>query len=360
MTAQRVYALAGGGTGGHAYPSLTVGEQLRARGAGLVYYGSEHGPERALAEAAGIAYEPIPASQVRGGPKRLILGGLNLLKGRQVALSRLRAQRPAALFATGGYAAAPVGWASARARVPLLVFLPDVRPGWAVRFLARNATRVACSVEASIRLLPEAKTVVTGYPVRGQFTTATRAEGIARFGLDASLPVLLVTGGSLGAHRINVAIASALPRLLPNVQVIHVSGREDAAWLTDESARLPDSLRPRYHLYAYTEEMAWAMAAADLIVTRAGASTLGELPIAGLPAIVVPAAFSDQQDNARYLADRGAALVVGNDELDRLEGELLRLINDAGRRDAMAQAMRGLARPDAASRLATLMEEIAA
>jgi UDP-N-acetylglucosamine--N-acetylmuramyl-(pentapeptide) pyrophosphoryl-undecaprenol N-acetylglucosamine transferase len=208
--------------------------------------------------------------------------------------------------------------------------------------------------------LPTAKTVVTGYPVRGQFAAATRAEGLSRFGLDPSLPTLLVTGGSLGAHRINAAIAAALPRLLVAAQVIHISGRDDAGWLTNERAELPDSLRERYHLHGYTEEMAWAMAAADLAITRAGASTLGELPIAGLPALVVPGGFSDQQLNARYLADRGAAVIVENDDLDRIEAEALRLLADANTRREMAEAMRALARADAASHLATLMEEIAA
>src|SRR5262249_21828941 len=197
-------------TGGHRCASPTVGDELRARGHEVVYYGSEGGPERALAEAARVPYRAFPASQVRGGPKRMLLGGLNLLRGRNEAARQLRRDAPHALFATGGYAAAPVGWAAPSARVPLLVFLPDVRPGWAVRFLARPATRVACSVEASRDMLPAAKTVVTGYPVRKQFSEATREDGIRRFGLDAALPTLLVTGGSLGARRINRAVADAL------------------------------------------------------------------------------------------------------------------------------------------------------
>ncbi len=354
------YALAGGGTGGHAYPSITVGEQLRARGHDLVYYGSEHGAERSLAEAAGIPYRAIPASQVRGGPKRMLLGGLNLLRGRYSAMRKLRSDRPAALFATGGYAAAPVGWAAPAARVPLLVFLPDVHPGWAVRFLGKHATKVACTVDASIASLPAGKAVVTGYPVRDQFIEATRAEGIAKFGLDASLPTLLVTGGSLGARRINAAVASALPRLLERAQVLHISGRDEATWLADERARLTDAQRERYHLVPYTEEMAWAMAASDLAITRAGASTLGELPAAGLPAIVIPGGFSDQHFNARYLADRGAAVVLPETELERLETEASRLLDDTTMRTRMAEAMRGLARPDAAAKLADLMEAIAA
>jgi UDP-N-acetylglucosamine--N-acetylmuramyl-(pentapeptide) pyrophosphoryl-undecaprenol N-acetylglucosamine transferase len=229
-----------------------------------------------------------------------------------------------------------------------------------VRFLGRHATKVACTVDASLASLPSGKGVVTGYPVRAQFAQATRAEGIARFGLDPALRTLLVTGGSLGAHRINAAIAEALPRLLVQAQVLHVTGREDGEWLTEQRELLPPDLRSRYHVYPYTEDMAYAMAASDLAVTRAGASTLGELPIMGLPAIVIPGAFSDQQVNAQYLVQRGAAVMLGSDELVRLEGEVLRLLNDDTTRDAMAAAMRALARPDAAERLATLMQEIAA
>lgn len=360
------FALAGGGTGGHAYPSLTVGEALRVGGGGtrgdvdLVYYGNEHGPERALAQAAGIEFLAVPSSQVRGGPWRLLRGSLNLLRGRRAALALLRRDRPAALFATGGYASAPVGWAARRAGVPLLVFLPDVQPGWAVRFLSRHATRIACSVDGSLAALPGGKTVVTGYPVRPQFAQATRAEGIARFGLDPTLRTLLVTGGSLGARPINVTVAEALPRLLERAQVLHITGREDASWLTEEHARLPDGLRDRYHVHAYTEEMAWAMAASDLAVTRAGASTLGELPMAGLPAIVIPGAFSDQQANAHYLMQRGAAVMLTSDDLPRLETEVLRLLEDDTTREAMAASMRALAHPDAAERLAALMREMAA
>jgi UDP-N-acetylglucosamine--N-acetylmuramyl-(pentapeptide) pyrophosphoryl-undecaprenol N-acetylglucosamine transferase len=355
------YALAGGGTGGHAYPSITVGEELRAsRHADLVYYGTDHGPEHALAEDASIRFRGIPASQVRGGPKRMVTGGMNLFRGKRRMAAYIREDRPAALFATGGYAAAPVGWAAHQQHVPMLLFLPDVHPGWAVRFLGRYAAKVACSVDAATRSLPAAKTVVTGYPVRPQFHHATREEGRARFGLDDALPVLLVTGGSLGARAINQAIARALPRLLERAQVLHVCGRTEEPSLTEARARLPEVQRDRYHLQAYTEDMAWAMAASDLAVTRAGASTLGELPIAGLPAIVIPGGFSDQQLNAAYLEERGAAVALSPDALEQLEATTLRLLDDAETRGRMAEAMRRLAQPEAAARLANLMEEMAA
>ncbi|MGE3857778.1 MAG: glycosyltransferase [Dehalococcoidia bacterium] len=356
------FALAGGGTGGHAYPAIAVAERLReVEGTELVYYGTEKGPERSVAEGARIPYRAVPASQVRGrSPIRLATGLARLWSGTRVAARLLAEDRPAAVFATGGYAAAPVGRAARGAGIPLVVFLPDVHPGWAVRFLARYASKIACSVEGSLASLPKGRTVVTGYPVRRQFVDATREEGIARFGLDPALKTVLVAGGSLGAHQINLAVAASLRTLLERAQVIHVSGVDEEHWLQRERERLPEWMRGRYHLHAYTEEMAYAMRAADLAVTRAGASTLGELPVAGLPAIVIPGGFSDQHLNADYLARQGAAVMLPTARLDDLQSTVLDLLADDARREAMAAAMRGLARPDAAGALAQLLREVAA
>lgn len=363
-------AFTGGGTGGHAYPSLAVAERLRARGdVDLVYYGSPGGPEGALASAAGIPFSPFPARPMRGrSPGRLVGGVVALWRGSRAAGELLRRDRPGAMFATGGYVAAPAGRAARKRGVPLLVFLPDVRPGWAVRLLTRYATRVACSVEASRAHLPDADAVVTGYPLRGQFaalptTAAERRERAHReraaLGLDPALPTLLVTGGSLGAHAVNRAIHDALPALLSAGQVVHVSGRADEAWLTAAREALPAPARARYLLLGYTEEMARLMSAADLAVTRAGASALGELPAAGLPALLVPGGFSDQSDNARYLAAAGAAEVVPQTELSALAGRAQALLADGERLTAMRAAMAGLARPDAADRLAGMLIEMA-
>jgi UDP-N-acetylglucosamine--N-acetylmuramyl-(pentapeptide) pyrophosphoryl-undecaprenol N-acetylglucosamine transferase len=354
------FALAGGGTGGHAYPSLAVGAELRARGCELVYYGGAEGPERTLAAAAGIEFRAVPAAQLRGSPRRLLGGGWQLLRGLRVARRLLAADRPGAVFATGGYAAAPVGLAARGAGVPLVVFLPDVRPGWAVRVLARVAARVACSVEASLAALPRERAVVTGYPLRAEFAHATRAEGQARFGLDSALPTLLVAGGSLGARAINATVAAALPRLLARAQLIHVAGRDHEVELAAMREQLAEPARSRYHLLGYTEEMPWAMAAADLAVLRAGASTLGELPAVGLPAILVPGAFSDQEQNARYLEARGAARVLPQAALGALADEALALLADRAELARMSAAVRALARPDATARLATLLQEVAA
>ncbi len=359
------FGLAGGGTGGHAYPAIAVAEVLRAgapaNNTEVVYYGTLNGPERRAATDASIPYRVVPASQVRGrSPIRVSTGLWRLWRGSRIAAQLLREDRPDAVFATGGYAAAPLGRACRSEGVPLVVFLPDAYPGWAVRFLARYATKVACAVEAAVEHLPAEKTVVTGYPVRRQFVEATREEGLKRFGLDPALPTVLVAGGSLGAHTINLSIAESLRTLLDRVQLLHISGRDEEHWLAREREKLPDWLRARYHLIPYTEEMAYAMAASDLAVTRAGASTLGELPMAGLPAILIPGGFSDQHLNADYLADRGAAVTLPHAEVERLGTLIFELLDAHSRREAMATAMRALARPDATERLAGLLREVAA
>lgn len=354
-------ALAGGGTGGHVYPALAVAERLRAQGdVDLVYYGTARGVERRLAEAAGIPFRSIPAAQLRVRKPWLVARGLlRLWQGTREARRMLTQDRPSVLFATGGYAAAPIGRAAKQAGVPLVVFLPDAHPGWAVKFLARYATAVACAVDSAVEALPAGRTMVTGYPLRAQFTEATREDGRRVFALDPALPVVLVAGGSQGARAINEAVSDALPRWLDVAQVVHVCGPAHVDALGARRATLTEVQRERYHLVGYTEQMAQAMAASDLAVMRAGASTLGELAAMGLPAVVVPGTYSDQAVNADYLASCGGAVHLPEARIGELAGLVLDLLRDTPRREGMALAMRAMARPDAAERLAALVRDLA-
>ena len=339
-----------------------MAERLRERsGVELIYYGTPDGPERAVSEAEGFGLPARPrlaaaltlarTCRARAGQPRA-----RLTRGAALA----RHGRPGAVFATGGYAAAPVGRAARREGIPLLLFLPDVRPGWAIRSMRGQAQVVACSVPDSLRYLPRDRSVVTGYPTRRQFRTASREPGAQAFGLDPGRMTLLVTGGSLGAHHINLVIARSLRTLLEQAQIIHIAGHSEETWLAHERERLPAWLQERYALRAYTDEMALAMAAADLAVTRAGASVLGELPAAGLPAIVIPGAFSDQHENASYLERHGAALTLSGANVEDLSAEILRLVENDASRERMAQAMRELDRPEAAEQLAQMLEGLAA
>jgi UDP-N-acetylglucosamine--N-acetylmuramyl-(pentapeptide) pyrophosphoryl-undecaprenol N-acetylglucosamine transferase len=212
--------------------------------------------------------------------------------------------------------------------------------------------------------------VVTGYPVRAELLTAHKDTARATLNLRPDLSVLLVFGGSRGAHSINQALLAALPQLLPICQVVHISGQldwpavgETGTRIAAEAAAKDGRTDLRYHPYPYLhDEMVSALAAADLVVARAGASVLGEFPAVGLPSILVPYPYAGQhQDaNAAYLADRGAALVVPDGELvSRLAPAILGLFTEPERLDAMAAATRALARPEAAAAIAQELRQLA-
>ncbi len=276
----------------------------------------------------------------------------------------IREFRPDAVFVTGGYVAAPVAWAAWRAGLPLLIYLPDLEPGLEIRATSRLATKVAVSFPEVAAYFP-GKAEITGYPVRAELWGADRAAACAALGLDARLPVLLVFGGSRGARSINRALQGALPALLPRCEVIHITGELDwpevsAATRTSD---LDEDWKAHYHVYPYLHtEMTQALAAANLVVARAGASVLGEFPALGLPAILSPYPYAGQHQyiNAAYLADRGAAVIVEDAALSAdLGSTILGLLDDPDRLAAMRAASRKLAQPDAADRIARLLYAMA-
>ncbi len=177
------------------------------------------------------------------------------------------------------------------------------------------------------------------------------------------MPVLMVFGGSRGAHSINQALASALPELLQEMQVIHITGKLDWQMMEGTRANLPTQQLNRYRPYAYLyDEIGAAMRLADLVITRAGASTLGELPLFGLPAILVPYpyAWRYQRVNANYLVKRGAAEVLEDSRLaEQIVPMVRELMTDSAKREQMSQAMRALARPEASERIASQLIELA-
>lgn len=246
----------------------------------------------------------------------------------------------------------------------MLIYLPDVEPGVTIRYLSRLAQRVAVSFPEVARFFP-GKALVTGYPVRRSFLTAAGQRSAARQALDLTddVPVVLVFGGSRGARSINQALATALTELLPVCQVVHVTGTLDWPEAQQRVEALPTHLRHRYRIYPYLhQEMAQAMAAADLAIARAGASTLGEFPIMGLPSVLVPYPYSGQhQDaNADYLVSRGAALKVADHELlARLAPVVLRLLDQPDTLAAMRQAAAALAARHAAAAIAEACRQLA-
>lgn len=314
--------------------------------------------EADLLKREGIAYTGIPAAGLHGvGPRALPRNLLQLARGLIASHQILERFQPDVLFFTGGFVAGPMAIAARlrTKRVPILLYVPDIEPGLALKLLARFADRIAVTASDSQAYFGR-KVTVTGYPVRDSFSKWTRENGRSTLGLRADLPVLLAAGGSKGARTINMAVISHLPALLALTQVVHVTGQPDWESAQANLRRLTPAQRERYKVFAYLhEEMGAALAAADLVVARAGASSLGEFPFFGLPAILVPYphAWRYQRINAEYLRRHLAATVVQDDSLDR---ELLTLVKDLlgnpAEREAMRSAMRSLAQLRAAGELA--------
>ncbi len=317
-----------------------------------------------------VSFVEIPAAGIRGrAPWTVLRNLLVLVRGVRAAGRLLDEFAPDVALATGGYVSIPVGLAAWRKGVPFLLYLPDVVPGLAVRFLARLASRVATTTPASARYIPRGKMVVTGYPVRPAFWQADRRTARRRLGLPEQGPVLLVAGGSRGARSINRAVGAGLADLLPRAVLVHLCGNEeDEGWLRQRAAELSPDLRARYHLYRYLHEMPLAVAAADLAICRAGASVLGELPAAGLPAILVPYPYVHQDENADYLVRHGAAVKVADARLRDAQGQpdprvlleaVRRILDDPARYAQMARAARRLACPQAAQAIAEQLQSLA-
>jgi len=349
------------------YPALAVLQALpNDMHPSILWIGSISGMERELVERAQVPFEAIPAAGVHGVGLRSLPGNiLQLVRGFREAAQILKRFKPDVLFFTGGYVAVPV--ALAGHHVPSVLYVPDIEPGLALKVLARLAGCIAVSAEDSRAFLPSRSNVtVTGYPVRPDMGIWEKQAALKVFDLSDQLPVLLVFGGSSGARSINRALLAVLPELLIEMQIIHVSGRLD--WTEVEAARNQLSrlsgaeagLGQRYRAFPYLHaEMSAALAASDLALSRAGASTLGEFPQAGLPAVLVPYphAWRYQKVNADYLEQRGAAVVVLDQHLPhRLVPVVRGLMHDTARRAQMRRSMRSLRRPDAARAIAGLLQ----
>ena len=304
---------------------------------------------------------------IQGGPVhgvsllRLLRSLAGLAVGLFQALGLIGRQQPDSIFLTGGWACLPVALAGWLRRVPVYAFVPDIEPGLTLKLVSRFARRVAVTTEESAPYFRPGQIAATGYPLRHELLGATREAGIAHFGLDPARRTLLVTGGSSGAQTLNRALLAILPDLLADdsLQILHVAGTR--TWDEVRAARegLAPALLARYHAFDYLhDDMGLALAAADLVLSRAGASTLGELPLFGLPAILVPYPFAwrYQKVNADYLVARGAAVRLDDERMaEELLPTLHRLLADPGTLREMAERARILARPDGALNVARLI-----
>jgi UDP-N-acetylglucosamine--N-acetylmuramyl-(pentapeptide) pyrophosphoryl-undecaprenol N-acetylglucosamine transferase len=358
--------IAGGGTGGHIYPALAVARSLRLRAGApdLAWLGGHRGLERTIVPAAGIPLRRLLLRSLRsaGRDVHLVLDPVRLGLSIPQALILLLARRPAAIFTTGGYVAIPTLLAARLLRIPSVLWDGNVVPGRSVRFVARWASVVAVSHPETAAVLGHPRSYLTGTPIRGLAGVDVDAAR-ARFGGGPGERILLVFGGSQAVRRINEAVIEALPRLVAHVRVVHVTG--DAGYGSAITARetLPEDLRDRYRPFPFLyEEMTDALAAADLLVGRAGASTLAEAAAFALPVAIVPYphASGHQRRNAEVYAEAGAAVLVEDDALDADSlVEVAGLLADPARHAVMSAAARDQARPDAAGAVGDLVMAVA-
>lgn len=347
--------LVGGGTGGATTPLLALAERLRELhpDIGLYFIGTSSGPERALARAEGISFHAISAGKLRRYFSFRNVSDVAITAiGFFQALRLLRVLHPEVIVSVGSYVAVPVVWAGRLLGIPSIVHQQDLVPGLSNRLCAPHAHTITTSFEESLRFFPKDKAVWTGNPVRKAILAIPHETGLERFRLLPELPVLLVFGGGTGSLRMNELLAAALDRLLHSFQVIHITGGRTTGAGNDH---------PRYHRFDFlTDDMPFALAAADFVVCRAGLATLTELGVLGKPAIVVPMPHSHQEANASFFADHGACVTLQEDELtaETMANAIVGLWNDRTRRTSLSEHIRTLVRPDAAERIVGLLDRV--
>jgi UDP-N-acetylglucosamine--N-acetylmuramyl-(pentapeptide) pyrophosphoryl-undecaprenol N-acetylglucosamine transferase len=368
--------IAAGGSGGHVFPGLALARALTARDPSTVvrFAGTSRGIETRVVPAAGFPLDLLPILPLYRRPAPETVGApFAAIRGVLAAERLIRRHRVEVVCGMGAYVTLPVALGAWRAGVRVVLHEQNAAPGLANRLAARVADKVALGVAeaAGAFPVPRERTVVVGNPVRpeliGLDRTALRDQGLAAFGLDPRRRTLLVFGGSHGAWRLNEALVAATPHWpRPTaMQVLHACGRGvdhdavRAAW----AAADPAGRGLAVQVVPFIDRMDLAYAAADLALTRAGASTLAELTAAGVPAVLVPlarATAGHQAANAWAVAAAGGAAVVeddGNLGGPALAATVAPLLTDPGRLAAMAEAMRGHGCPEAAQELAGLVEE---
>jgi UDP-N-acetylglucosamine--N-acetylmuramyl-(pentapeptide) pyrophosphoryl-undecaprenol N-acetylglucosamine transferase len=357
--------IAAGGTGGHIYPALAVAHSLRERStdAELRWLGGRRGLEAKLVPAAGYQLDRLWLRSLRtvDVSPHLVLDPLRLVASQPQAMGILAAWRPQVIFTTGGYVAIPVLAAAAALRIPSVLWEGNLVAGRSVRATARLATAIALSFEETRDSLP-GRRFVTGTPIRSFGTTDKTAARMA-LGLPPDVPNLLVFGGSQAVRRLNDAVGEAMPKLIESVSVVHVAGEAGYAKALARQAALPPDVRARYRPFRYLgDEMIQALVAADLIVGRAGSSTLAEACALGLPMVVVPYPYAGahQQRNAERLAEAGAARVIADRDFDSAALlDAAALVADSETLERMRAAAREFGRPGAAAAVAELVLALA-
>ena len=365
-----VIGLVGGGTGGHFYPLIAVAEEYasQAKPPKLLYFGPNP-YDKDLLEQHKIHFVRCPAGKLRRyfSPKNF-LDALTTLYGIVIAIGKLYYHYPDVIFSKGGYTAIPILCAAWFLRIPVVIHESDSTPGRANRFASSFARYIAVSYPSTADQFPSEKTALTGIPIRRSVLTP-HPSAFAELSIpDDSTPLLYITGGSLGSERINNAILQLLPELLPYVRIFHQTGDAHEHTIKHSVHELlvhQPELLERYYVAGSVPgpTVASLLDAADLIITRAGSTTLHEIALHQKPSIVIPIpeeVSHDQRTNAFAYARRGAAVVIEEHNLTNtlLKTEIFSILQDADRYQRMKQGTQEFAKPNAAHTIAQILLEI--
>jgi UDP-N-acetylglucosamine--N-acetylmuramyl-(pentapeptide) pyrophosphoryl-undecaprenol N-acetylglucosamine transferase len=363
--------ISAGGTGGGVYPALSVAGALRRLfpdDLTLTFIGARGDMARDLVAQSGVTfdgYHEVLAGPLHGIPRLgQLASSLKIVIGTLQGLILALRLRPQVLFLTGGWTGVPMALACWLLRRPIVIYVPDIEPGLMLRVMGRNFAHTIAATKVATGVFFPGKTVVeVGYPLRPQILEAERQPAIEKLGLDPARQTLLVFGGSKGSRSINTVVCQHAPALLAaGLQIVHISGRLDWDDVRAQHAQLSAEQQAHYRVFDFLPDIGEAFAAADLVISRAGAATLAEYPAHDLPAILVPYpyAWRYQKVNAEWLVERGGAIRLDD---NRLESELMPTITglfaDTDRLDSMRQAMRQLKSSEGAPNLARLLARVA-
>ena len=362
--------ISGGGTGGHIYPALTIMRTIEERypDTEFLYVGTHKGLEADIIPKENIPFTTVDIQGFKRSlsPANFVRAGLAAV-GVAKAMNVVRKFKPDAVVGTGGYVCGPVLMAASMLGIPTLIQEQNVVPGITNKILSRFVTRIAAGTPEAAQHFPTGKVTVTGNPIRKEVMQGTRLEGASAFGFDPDKKIVLISGGSRGARSINNAMVDVLAAAARqhDVQYLHVTGKLDYEDIITRLAQKGVDLEntPHIKVEPYLYNMPQAMAMADLVVYRAGATGLAELTARGIPAILIPypyAAENHQEHNARALEAAGAARVILNRDLksDILQGTIQELLADREKLKNMAAASQALGRPQAAADIADLVIEM--
>jgi len=360
MGEKGVLMVAGGGTGGHIYPAIAIAEEFRTRDPRrrVVFVGTQYGLEKTIVPKAGFPLEFISVGGLQGK------GGLHLIKnlarlpiGFVQAWNVVGKHRPDVVLGVGGYASGPVLLAARMRGVPTAIHEQNAFPGLTNRLLAKVVKAVAVAYEDAGPRMKRPDAVVTGNPIRKEFFHANRQPA------TGNRQQLLIFGGSQGSHILNEAMTGALlflARLKDRLQIVHQTGPKELD-VVKQAYRASAFSTAR--VVPYLDPIVDEVASADLIVSRAGAMTIGELAAAGRAAVLVPfaaATNNHQEMNARVVEKAGGAVVITESQLspEKLAMTISEILNDPARAARMGAAARSLAAPEASKKIVDLLEKI--